>query len=65
MDWLSLSYVSDELTDALREKVRRRVFLVRERVKLRVKNQELSTYQGLKWPNDHGLWTKAGDGLAS
>jgi transposase len=60
MDWLPLSYVPDEVTGALREKVRRRAFLVRERVRLRVKIKSFLTYQGLKWPEDHGLWTKAG-----
>jgi hypothetical protein len=30
MDWLPLSYVPDDATGALREKVRRRAFLVRE-----------------------------------
>ena len=60
MDWLPLSYVPDEVVGALREKVRRRAFLVRERVKLRVKIKSYLTYQGLKWPEDHGLWTKNG-----
>ncbi len=60
MDWLPLSYVPDDETGALREKVRRRAFLVRERVKLRVKIKSYLTYQGLKWPADHGLWTKGG-----
>ena len=60
MDWLPLSYVPDEVTGALREKVRRRAFLVRERVKLRVKIKSYLTYQGLKWPSEFGLWTKAG-----
>jgi len=60
MDWLPLSYVPDDVTGALREKVRRRAFLFRERVKLRVKIKSYLTYQGLKWPADHGLWTKAG-----
>ena len=65
MDWLPLSYVPDEDTGALREKVRRRAFLVRERVKLRVKIKSYLTYQGLKWPEDHGLWTKGWACLAS
>jgi transposase len=60
MDWLPLSYVPVEDTGALREKVRRRAFLVRERVRLRVKIKSFLTYQGLKWPEDHGLWTKGG-----
>src|SRR3989304_1022625 len=55
MDWLPLSYVPDEAHANLREKVRRRAFLVRERVKLRVKIKSYLTYQGLKWPADHGL----------
>ncbi len=59
-DWLPLSYVPDEENDALREKVRRRAFLVRERVRLRVKIKSYLMYQGLKWPTDHGLWTKDG-----
>ena len=60
MDWLPLSYVPDEVTGALREKVRRRAFLVRQRVRLRVKIKSFLTYEGLKWPEDHGLWTKGG-----
>lgn len=60
MDWLPLSCVPDDATGALREKVRRRAFLVRERVRLRVKIKSFLTYQGLKWPTDHGLWTKGG-----
>ena len=59
-DWLPLSYVPNEDTGALREKVRRRAFLVRERVRLRVKIKSYLIYQGLKWPVDHGLWTKDG-----
>ena len=60
MDWLPLSYVPDEANAGLREKVRRRAFLVRQRVRLRVKIKSLLTYEGLKWPEDHGLWTKNG-----
>jgi hypothetical protein len=40
------------------EKVRRLVFLVRERVKLRVIIKGLLTYEGLKWSSDYGLFTK-------
>jgi transposase len=64
MDWLQLAYVTDDVTGALREKVRRRAFLVRERVRLRVKIKSCLTYQGLKWSEDLGLWTRRG-GLAS
>jgi transposase len=44
----------------LREKVRRRAFLVRTRVKLRVKVKSVLSYEGLKWPSEHGLFTKKG-----
>jgi len=37
MDWLPLSYVPDNVTGALREKVLRRAFLVRQCVRLRMK----------------------------
>jgi len=33
---------------------------VRSRVKLRVKIKSVLTYEGLKWPVDHGLFTKNG-----
>jgi len=60
MDWLPLSYVPDVATAGLREKVRRRAFLVRERVKLRVKIKSFLAYEGIKWPEESGLWTKEG-----
>jgi transposase len=50
----------DEETACLREKVRRRAFLVRERVKLRVKIKSILTYEGIKPPSDHGLFTLKG-----
>lgn len=40
--------------------MRRRAFVVRTRVKLRVKIKSVLTYEGLKWPDDHGLFTKKG-----
>jgi transposase len=58
LDALPLAYFPDEKTATLREKVRRRAFLVRSRVKLRVKIKSVLTYEGLKWPTDHGLFTK-------
>ena len=61
LDALPLAYIPDEETAALREKVRRRAFLVRERVKLRVKIKSILTYEGLKWPSDHGLFTEKGE----
>src|SRR3990170_3504036 len=60
LDALPLSYVPDASDAALREKVRRRAFLVRERVKLRVKIKSILTYEGIKPPSDHGLFTEKG-----
>jgi transposase len=60
LDALPLAYFPDEETAVLREKVRRRAFLVRSRVKLRVKIKSVLTYEGLKWPSDHGLFTRKG-----
>ena len=62
LDALPLAYMPDKETAILREKVRRRAFLVRERVKLRVKIKSILTYEGLKWPSDHGLFTQKGVG---
>jgi transposase len=60
LDALPLAYFPTGEIARLREKVRRRAFLVRERVKLRVKIKSFLTYEGLKWPSDHGLFTKKG-----
>jgi transposase len=60
LDALPLAYFPDEETAVLREKVRRRAFLVRNRVKLRVKIKSVLTYEGLKWPSDSGLFTRKG-----
>ena len=60
LDALPLAYFPSEETAKLREKVRRRAFLVRQRVKLRVKIKSVLTYEGLKWPADHGLFTRKG-----
>jgi len=60
LDALPLAYMPDEETPCLREKVRRRAFLVRERVKLRVKIKSILTYEGIKPPSYHGLFTQKG-----
>jgi transposase len=60
LDALPLAYFPNDEIAKLREKVRRRAFLVRERVKLRVKIKSVLTYEGLKWPTDHGLFTAKG-----
>jgi transposase len=60
LDALPLAYFPTGDIAKLREKVRRRAFLVRTRVKLRVKVKSVLTYEGLKWPSDYGLFTKKG-----
>ena len=60
LEALPLAYVPSEKTAVLREKVRRRAFLVRERVKLGVKIKCFSTHDGIRWPSDHGLFTGKG-----
>jgi transposase len=45
LDVLPLAYFPDEETAILREKVRHRAFLVRSRVKLRVKIKSVLTYE--------------------
>jgi transposase len=60
LDALPLAYFPNGEIANLREKVRRRAFLVRERVKLRVKIKSVLTYEGLKWPSDNGLFTQKG-----
>jgi transposase len=47
LDALPLAYFPEGEIAKLREKVRRRAFLVRERVKLRVKAKSVLTYEGL------------------
>jgi transposase len=60
LDALPLAYVPDEEIAALREKVRRRTFLVRQHVKLRVKIKSVLAYEGIKASSDHGLFTRKG-----
>jgi len=44
----------------LREKVRRRAFLVRRRAEPKVKIQSVLTYEGVKPPEGYGLFTRKG-----
>ena len=44
----------------LREKVRRRAFLVRQRTKLKVKIRGILTYEGVKPPEGYDLYTRKG-----
>jgi transposase len=60
LDALPLAYMPDRKISVLREQVRRRAFLVRERVKLRVKIKSILTYEGIRWPSDCGLFTRKG-----
>ena len=60
LDALPLAYMPDRETALLREKVRRRAFLVRERVKIKVKIKSFLTYEGIKPPPDCGLFTVKG-----
>jgi transposase len=60
LDALPKAYIPDPETAILREKVRRRAFLVRERVRLRVKIKSILTYEGIKPPGEYGLYTEKG-----
>jgi transposase len=54
---LPLSYVPPDNIATLREKVRRRAYLVRMRSKLKVKVRAQLTINGIQPPADHGLFT--------
>ena len=54
---LPLSYVPPDNIATLREKVRRRAYLVRMRSKLRVKIRAQLTINGIQPPAEHGLFT--------
>ena len=60
LDALPSAYMPPRDVAELRERVRRRAFLVRERTKLRVKVRSTLTYEGVKPPSDHGLFTEKG-----
>jgi transposase len=60
LDALPLAYMPDKEISVLREQVRRRAFLIRQRVKLRVKIKSILTYEGIRWPSDSGLFTRKG-----
>jgi transposase len=60
LDALPLSYMPPPEIAALREKVRRRAFLVRMRSKLKVKIRAYLTINGIKPPEEYGLFTAKG-----
>ena len=61
LDALPLSYVPPEDIAALREKVRRRAFLVRMRSRLKVKIRADLTINGVTPPSEYGLFTRKGN----
>jgi len=60
LDALPLSYMPPDDIAALREKVRRRAFLVRMRSKLKVKVRAQLTINGFTPPSEYGLFTAKG-----
>jgi len=60
VDALPRSYMPPPAIAALRERVRRRAFLVRERAKLRTTIRGVLTYEGATPPTGHGLFTTQG-----
>jgi transposase len=60
LDALPLSYMPPDDIAVLREKVRRRAFLVRMRSKLKVKIKSQLLINGFTPPSEHGLFTSKG-----
>ena len=58
MDALPPSYMHPPVIAELREKVRRRAFLVRERAKLMTKIRGGPAYEDVKPSKEHGLFTR-------
>jgi len=56
------SYIPPEELADLRERIRRRAFLVRQGTRLKVKIRDVLTYEGIKPPTGHGLFTRKGVG---
>jgi len=57
---LPQAYMPDQEITMLREKIRRRAFLVRERVRLRTMIRSILTYEGIQPLSEHGLFTERG-----
>jgi len=57
---LPTSYIPPRELAELREKIRRRAFLVRQNIKLKVKIRDVLAYEGVKPPTGYGLFTKKG-----
>ena len=60
LDALPRSYMPPPEISELREKVRRRAFLVRERAKLMTKIRRVLAYERLKPLREYGLFTRKG-----
>ncbi len=60
LDSLPTSIIPPKELAELREKIRRRAFLVRQGTKLKVKIRDVLAYEGIKPPTGHGLFTKKG-----
>ena len=60
LDVLPRSYMPPPEIAELREKIRHRTFLVRERAKLMTKIRGVLAYEGLKPPDAYGLFTRKG-----
>ncbi len=57
---LPLAWIPDKETAKLREKVRRRAYLVRMRTRMKNKVRMQLLYQGIKNPEEFGVFTKKG-----
>jgi len=57
---LPLSYMPPPHIAVLREKVRRRAFLVGQQTKFKIKVRSVLTYEGIKPPKEYGLFTRKG-----
>jgi len=60
LDSLPTSYIPPRDIAAIREKVRRRAFMVRQVTKLKVKIRDVLAAEGVKPPTGHGLFTAKG-----
>lgn len=60
LDSLPTSYIPPMELAALREKIRRRAFIVRQVSKLKVKIRDVLAYEGVKPPEGYGLFTRKG-----
>jgi transposase len=60
LDSLPTSYIPPRELADLRERVRRRAFIVRQNTKLKVKIRDVLAYEGVKPPEGYGLFTRKG-----